>query len=106
MMSVSYEKQNLQNQITSYLKIQAQDIVKVSNIDIDAELSNYGFDSISNVDLTNQINDYYDLDIMPTIFFELEQPTISALSMHIHAISSFWIPAFSTRFFTTWIVLL
>lgn len=83
MMSVSYEKQNLQNQITSYLKIQAQDIVKVSNIDIDAELSNYGFDSISNVDLTNQINDYYDLDIMPTIFFELEQPTISALSMHI-----------------------
>ncbi|TYS11712.1 amino acid adenylation domain-containing protein [Bacillus subtilis] len=47
-------------------------ILKVNNDDIDAntELSEYGFDSVTFTVFTNQINEAYQLELTPTIFFE------------------------------------
>ncbi|WP_446476152.1 amino acid adenylation domain-containing protein [Bacillus velezensis] len=47
-------------------------ILKVGQdeIDIDTELSEYGFDSVSFTVFTNQLNEAYQLELAPTIFFE------------------------------------
>ncbi len=47
-------------------------ILKVGDADIDpdAEMSEYGFDSFSLTALVNRINDAYDLELMPAVFFE------------------------------------
>ncbi|MEC1645619.1 non-ribosomal peptide synthetase [Bacillus halotolerans] len=44
--------------------------VNVDDIDINTELSEYGFDSVSFTVFTNQINEAYQLELTPTIFFE------------------------------------
>ncbi|MFT0802662.1 amino acid adenylation domain-containing protein [Bacillus swezeyi] len=44
--------------------------VNVEDIDINTELSEYGFDSVSFTVFTNQINEAYQLELTPTIFFE------------------------------------
>lgn len=54
-------------------------LLKIKSMDIDREMEQYGFDSISNTEFANRINDYYKIDIMPTIFFEFEEPTIRSL---------------------------
>ncbi|WP_367387404.1 amino acid adenylation domain-containing protein [Bacillus vallismortis] len=47
-------------------------ILKVNNddIDVNTELSEYGFDSVTFTVFTNQINEAYQLELTPTIFFE------------------------------------
>ncbi|WP_316187508.1 MULTISPECIES: type I polyketide synthase, partial [unclassified Bradyrhizobium] len=45
-------------------------MVGVENIDADSDLREYGLDSISLTQLANQLNDSYELGLMPTIFFE------------------------------------
>ncbi len=44
--------------------------VEQSEIDPEAEMSEYGFDSIGLTTLVNQINETYHLELMPAIFFE------------------------------------
>ncbi|MDF3014454.1 MAG: Mycocerosate synthase, 6-deoxyerythronolide-B synthase, partial [Cellvibrio sp.] len=44
--------------------------VKIEDIDLDTELNEYGFDSISLTDFTNQLNQQYELELNPTVFFE------------------------------------
>ncbi|KIH86006.1 SDR family NAD(P)-dependent oxidoreductase [Pseudomonas batumici] len=44
--------------------------VKVENVDVDAEISEFGFDSISLTTLGNHLNRTYGLELSPTIFFE------------------------------------
>jgi polyketide synthase PksN len=44
--------------------------VKLENIDADTELNEYGFDSITFTQLANKINELYELELTPTIFFE------------------------------------
>ncbi|MEM9214078.1 MAG: SDR family NAD(P)-dependent oxidoreductase [Cyanobacteria bacterium P01_F01_bin.150] len=44
--------------------------VKPDEVDIDAEFSNYGFDSIGFTTFANILNDMYGLELMPTLFFE------------------------------------
>ncbi|WP_455872423.1 beta-ketoacyl reductase, partial [Serratia proteamaculans] len=44
--------------------------VPLDDIDLDTELNDYGFDSISLTAFTNQLNHHYDLDLNPTVFFE------------------------------------
>ncbi|WP_455902229.1 beta-ketoacyl reductase, partial [Serratia proteamaculans] len=44
--------------------------VPLDDIDLDTELNDYGFDSISLTALSNQLNHHYDLDLNPTVFFE------------------------------------
>ncbi len=44
--------------------------VEEAEIDPEAEMSEYGFDSIGLTTLVNQINETYTLELMPAIFFE------------------------------------
>lgn len=44
--------------------------VKPEEINIEAEFSTYGFDSISFTSFTNYLNETYGLELMPTLFFE------------------------------------
>ncbi|QBG56188.1 non-ribosomal peptide synthetase [Bacillus amyloliquefaciens] len=60
-------------------------ILKVGQdeIDIDTELSEYGFDSVSFTVFTNQLNETYQLELAPTIFFE--HGTIRSLAEYLTA---------------------
>lgn len=44
--------------------------VKEEDIDADSEFSDYGFDSISLTQLANLLNEKYQLELTPTLFFE------------------------------------
>ena len=44
----------------------------------DEELGDYGFDSISLTKFANELNDYYNLELLPTVFYNY--PTIEKLS--------------------------
>jgi acyl transferase domain-containing protein/acyl carrier protein/SAM-dependent methyltransferase len=48
--------------------------VKMEVIDVGAELSEYGFDSITFTQFANKINEEYKLELIPTVFFE--HPTL------------------------------
>ena len=63
------------NLISAILKVSADDI------DLDEEMSVYGFDSISITKLTNQINDKYKLELTPAIFFE--HSTLGSLTEYL-----------------------
>ncbi|ODP28425.1 Polyketide synthase [Paenibacillus nuruki] len=58
-------------------------MLKVSSKDIypDVELNEYGFDSISFTDFSNQLNEKYHLDLTPTVFFEYS--TLHTLAKHL-----------------------
>ncbi|MEJ8302799.1 SDR family NAD(P)-dependent oxidoreductase, partial [Saccharibacillus sacchari] len=51
-----------------------------NKINLDAELSSFGFDSISFTRFSNELNKRYDLDVMPSLFFEY--PTLRSLSTY------------------------
>ncbi|WP_394832292.1 SDR family NAD(P)-dependent oxidoreductase [Pendulispora rubella] len=57
-------QQNLIQVICEATKLRAGDL------DVESELSEYGFDSISFTDLANRLNQRYGLGLTPTIFFE------------------------------------
>ena len=69
----------LHGQVRAALRQMVSALIKVNptDIDLDSELSEYGFDSISLTELANRLNSEFDLDLMPTLFFEF--PTIVAL---------------------------
>ncbi|AOY76260.1 SDR family NAD(P)-dependent oxidoreductase [Clostridium formicaceticum] len=55
--------------------------VKLEDIDIDTELSEYGFDSITLTEFANKLNEQYKLELTPIIFFE--HPTIQSFSEYL-----------------------
>ena len=55
--------------------------VKADDIDVDAELSDFGFDSISLIALGHHLDEEYGLDLRPTVFFE--HPTIRRFAGHL-----------------------
>lgn len=55
--------------------------VDLEELDVDAELREYGFDSISFTELSNEINRQFGLPLMPTVLFEY--PTIRSLARHL-----------------------
>ena len=65
--------------VKNFIVKTASSLLKIQKVDIDKEMEQYGFDSISNTELANKINEEYKLEVMPTVFFELEQPTIRFL---------------------------
>jgi len=67
----------IQNQVSEILK------VKLSEVDLDSELNEYGFDSITFTELANKINQEYSLEISPALFFE--QPTIRGIVVQLAA---------------------
>ena len=62
-------------EIASLLKLKIQDL----NLSI--EISRYGFDSIILVDFVNKLREKYNVDLIPTIFFEY--PTIRKLASYL-----------------------
>ncbi|WP_437836523.1 SDR family NAD(P)-dependent oxidoreductase [Sorangium sp. So ce1153] len=52
-----------------------------SQIDTQAELSRYGFDSVMFTEFANRLNQRYDLALMPTVFFECS--TLALLGEHL-----------------------
>ncbi|TCS93648.1 non-ribosomal peptide synthetase [Hazenella coriacea] len=70
--STNMEAESLFDKILESLKQMASNILKVESQDIheDTELGEYGFDSISFTVFANQMNQVYQLEVTPTIFFE------------------------------------
>ncbi|MBT2575230.1 amino acid adenylation domain-containing protein [Bacillus sp. ISL-51] len=66
---------SLTGMVSEILKVDREDI------DIDTELSEYGFDSVSFTVFTNRINETHQLELAPTIFFEYG--TINSLAGHL-----------------------
>ncbi|PKM94960.1 MAG: hypothetical protein CVU84_08530 [Firmicutes bacterium HGW-Firmicutes-1] len=57
-------QEDLKQIIAGILKLQ------ISDIDLDEDMSGFGFDSISFTEFSNALNDKYLIDIMPSIFYE------------------------------------
>ncbi len=55
--------------------------VKPGDIDIDTEIGEYGFDSITFTAFANEINHEFGIELNPTIFFEY--PTIHGISQYL-----------------------
>ena len=77
------EEADLLDKVQASLLQAVADLIKigVEALDLDSELSEYGFDSISFTGLAHQLNQLYGLALMPTIFFE--HPTLGAFSRHL-----------------------
>ncbi|MGH1516458.1 amino acid adenylation domain-containing protein [Chryseobacterium sp. JK1] len=74
------ENAELQDKVASkLLEITAQ-LLKLSENDIerDEKLSDYGFDSILLIKYSNELNDFYDTDLTPAVFYNY--PTINDLA--------------------------
>ncbi|MCP5005551.1 MAG: SDR family NAD(P)-dependent oxidoreductase, partial [Planctomycetes bacterium] len=61
--------------VSKALKLNLQDI------DLEGELNEYGFDSITLTDFANRLNDKYHLELTPTLFFEYS--TIGTLADYL-----------------------
>ncbi|MBO0344280.1 amino acid adenylation domain-containing protein [Roseibium sp. CAU 1637] len=59
----------------------AQLKVPSDELDPDVELTEYGFDSIGFTQFANHLNDRFDLDLTPTLFFEF--PTLDGLARYL-----------------------
>jgi polyketide synthase PksN len=55
--------------------------VRVEEIDLESELNEYGFDSISFTQFASDLNHRYQLDLLPTVGFEY--PTLGSLAHHL-----------------------
>jgi polyketide synthase PksN len=67
------------------LRMEVASLLRVdeSDLDADAELSEYGFDSMSLTRFANRLNQRLGLSLMPTIFFEY--PSLGSLATHLAA---------------------
>ncbi len=65
----------LVDEASAQLKVSADDL------DPDVELTEYGFDSIGFTQFANRLNDRFDLELTPTLFFEY--PTLDGLAGHL-----------------------
>ncbi len=80
--SGAIDHEELERKILSTLSelVSAQLKVSVADLTPDAELSEYGFDSISFTQFANALNDRFGLSLTPTVFFE--HPTLGELAAH------------------------
>jgi len=69
--------------IEQFLVRLSSDILKVRqrDIDVNAKMSDYGFDSLCLMELADKINNTYGLDITPAVFYEYT--TLRSLSGHL-----------------------
>lgn len=72
------------NTILEFLTNEIYKLTKENNIDANVTLDNYGFESITYTELINSINDAFNTDLIPTLFFELESPTLSNAVEYIY----------------------
>ncbi|WP_273328147.1 SDR family NAD(P)-dependent oxidoreductase, partial [Vallitalea guaymasensis] len=66
------EIETIANKIKTTLKQMVSKLlqVKMQDIDVDTKLNEYGFDSITFTEFANKLNQKYNLELTPTIFFE------------------------------------
>ena len=71
------------DQLRNELSIFAAAIIKIDRNELDDEtsLAEYGFDSITFVELANQINDRFGIEMSPTVFYG--SPTIHTIAQNI-----------------------
>lgn len=79
----SIDTDSLLDKVKAMLKREVAKLLKVKleTIDDHAEMTVYGFDSISMTEFTNHINRAYKLELTPTVFFD--HPTIHAFGKHL-----------------------
>ncbi len=82
---VAATSSGLNEQILAALTAAAAQQLKVAVNDLaaDTELAEYGFDSIGFTQFANVLNERFDLDLTPTVFFE--HPTLEELAGHLGA---------------------
>ena len=73
----------LLSEVEKHIQKIASELLKIDpkDLDIDEELGDYGFDSISLTKLANTLNDYHNLELLPTIFYNY--PTIAKLASYL-----------------------
>ncbi|MGF9908252.1 SDR family NAD(P)-dependent oxidoreductase [Brevibacillus porteri] len=74
---------SLQSEVQASLLKMVADLLKVDRADIEihAELHEYGFDQIKLTEFTNKLNHFYELELTPTVL--VEYPTLFAVSQHL-----------------------
>ncbi|PKM94961.1 MAG: hypothetical protein CVU84_08535 [Firmicutes bacterium HGW-Firmicutes-1] len=74
---------DLMKKLQKVLMHLVSDILKIplSDIQLDEDLSQFGFDSISFIEFANQLNEKYDLAIVPSIFYEYS--TLESFAKHL-----------------------
>ncbi|UED76953.1 SDR family NAD(P)-dependent oxidoreductase [Brevibacillus sp. DP1.3A] len=72
-----------QSEVQASLLKMVADLLKVDreDIEIHAELHEYGFDQIKLTEFTNKLNQAYELDLTPTVW--VEYPTLFAVSQYL-----------------------
>jgi len=70
-------QQDLVNGVIEILKVSPKDV------DLDSDLSEFGFDSITFTTFGNRLNEGFDIEVTPVVFFEYE--TIRELSEYLYA---------------------
>ncbi|WP_369751182.1 SDR family NAD(P)-dependent oxidoreductase [Brevibacillus sp. BC25] len=72
-----------QSEVQASLLKMVADLLKVDreDIEIHAELHEYGFDQIKLTEFTNKLNQAYELELTPTVL--VEYPTLFAVSQHL-----------------------
>lgn len=80
---VEFDLKNKVDKVQETLQQMAAELLKVKREDIDAdtEFGEYGFDSITFTEFSNQLNQAYQLELAPTIFFEY--PTLSSFAAYL-----------------------
>ncbi|MGW8956313.1 SDR family NAD(P)-dependent oxidoreductase [Paenibacillus sp. NPDC055715] len=70
-------------QFEGWLIGEVSELIKISagDIDVEDDISEYGFDSMSYTDLTERINQTYQLSLTPTVFFE--HPSIHSFACYV-----------------------
>ncbi|NVB40696.1 SDR family NAD(P)-dependent oxidoreductase [Pseudenhygromyxa sp. WMMC2535] len=68
----SEDPKRLTAEVTAELRRIAAELLKLplDELDVDADLAHFGFESITTIDFTNALNRRYGVDAMPTMFFE------------------------------------
>lgn len=76
-------KQEVFASVQSYILEASSNLLKLPEVDLTKDMQSYGFDSIRNTEFINEINEYFGLNLMPTIFYELEEQNLKSLVEHI-----------------------
>ncbi|XKK25018.1 SDR family NAD(P)-dependent oxidoreductase [Bacillus sp. CB62A.1] len=79
-------KKGILTRITQDLVRMVSDIsgIQVRDILTDVDLDEYGFDSITLTELSNDLNQMLDIYVTPAVFFELSEITIKSLGKHLY----------------------
>ncbi|WP_440201282.1 SDR family NAD(P)-dependent oxidoreductase [Bacillus thuringiensis] len=79
-------KKEMHTKVTQDLVRMVSDISGVQKRDIltDVDLDEYGFDSITLTELSNNLNQMLDIHVTPAVFFEISEITIENLCKHLY----------------------